>query len=295
MGIVTVAMGRIAHRRGDHEEARALTEKSLALFRNAGDRLWTAIALSGLGLLAQDRGDYAQATAFYEDTLALYRELADTYGIGWALHYLGLVAQASGDRARATPLLRESLKLRREIDDTEGMAGCLEVLAAVARTDGELARAARLLAAADVLREVNGTPVPPTELPMREESLVAARTGLGEEAFAVAWTAGRALSVDEAVAEALGEREAAPATAPPPVRLVDARSTGPLSSREFEVATLIAQGLTNRRIAEQLVISEWTVDTHVRHILTKLDFRSRAQVAAWTIERGLVAADAGRA
>jgi len=54
------------------------------------------------------------------------------------------------------------------------------------------------------------------------------------------------------------------------------------------VAALVARGLTNRQIAEQLVISEWTVDTHVRHILTKLEFRSRAQVAGWMTERRLV-------
>jgi DNA-binding NarL/FixJ family response regulator len=59
-----------------------------------------------------------------------------------------------------------------------------------------------------------------------------------------------------------------------------------LTPREQEVALLIARGHTNREIAEVLVISEWTVDTHVRHILTKLGQRSRAQVAAWVAERG---------
>jgi non-specific serine/threonine protein kinase len=55
------------------------------------------------------------------------------------------------------------------------------------------------------------------------------------------------------------------------------------------VAALIARGHTNREIAEGLVITEWTVDSHVRHILTKLGQRSRAQIAAWAVERGLVA------
>jgi non-specific serine/threonine protein kinase len=59
-----------------------------------------------------------------------------------------------------------------------------------------------------------------------------------------------------------------------------------LAPREREVALLIARGHTNREIAEVLVISEWTVDTHVRHILTKLGQRSRAQIAAWVAERG---------
>jgi non-specific serine/threonine protein kinase len=292
MGLASVLLGRIAHSRGDHEHAWALTEESLVLFRETGDRVWTAAALSGLGLLAQDRGDYAQATAFYEDTLALYRELTDRYGIGWTLHYLGLVAQASGDRARARSLLRESVTLRHQIGDAEGLAGCLEGLAAVARSEGDLLRTARLLAAADALREVNGTPVPVPEQAAHEACLAAARDALGEQRFAAAWAAGRALSVDEAVGEALGVREPAPAAAPP-VRLVTAPSAGPLSRREVEVAALIAQGLTNRQIAEELVVSEWTVDTHVRHILTKLELRSRAQVAAWTIERGLASKGSG--
>ena len=58
------------------------------------------------------------------------------------------------------------------------------------------------------------------------------------------------------------------------------------------MALLIAQGLTNRRIAETLTIAEWTVDTHVRHILSKLNFRSRAQVAAWAVEQELLTMDA---
>jgi DNA-binding CsgD family transcriptional regulator len=63
----------------------------------------------------------------------------------------------------------------------------------------------------------------------------------------------------------------------------------PLTRREREVVLLIAEGHTNREIGERLVISEWTVDTHVRHIQTKLELRSRALVAAWVVERHLAA------
>ena len=62
---------------------------------------------------------------------------------------------------------------------------------------------------------------------------------------------------------------------------------GPLTAREREVAVLIATGHTNRQIGDVLFISQWTVDTHVRHILTKLGLRSRAQVAAWAVEHHL--------
>jgi DNA-binding CsgD family transcriptional regulator/tetratricopeptide (TPR) repeat protein len=70
-------------------------------------------------------------------------------------------------------------------------------------------------------------------------------------------------------------------------------ATGPtlLSRREREVAALVARGLTNREIARTLVISERTAENHVQHILTKLGFGSRAQIAAWTVSEGLSSAE----
>ena len=61
----------------------------------------------------------------------------------------------------------------------------------------------------------------------------------------------------------------------------------PLSEREREVADLLAMGFTNRAIARQLSVSSATVSSHVAHILAKLGFRSRAQVAAWVVGRRL--------
>jgi len=70
-------------------------------------------------------------------------------------------------------------------------------------------------------------------------------------------------------------------------------ATGPtlLSRREREVAALVARGLTNREIARTLVVSERTAENHVQHILTKLGFGSRAQIAAWTVSEGLSSAE----
>jgi len=62
-------------------------------------------------------------------------------------------------------------------------------------------------------------------------------------------------------------------------------SAGPLTNREREVAAWVARGLTNRQIAEELVISERTADTHIQNILGKLGLNSRAQVAAWIVQR----------
>jgi non-specific serine/threonine protein kinase len=73
----------------------------------------------------------------------------------------------------------------------------------------------------------------------------------------------------------------------------DQLATGPmkiLTRREREVAVLVAQGMTNHQIAEALVIADGTAGVHVDHILNKLGFRSRAQVAAWAVAQGLVIA-----
>jgi len=62
---------------------------------------------------------------------------------------------------------------------------------------------------------------------------------------------------------------------------------GGLTRREGEVARRVALGRSNREIAEEFVLSERTVETHVQHILTKLGFTSRAEIAAWAVRIGL--------
>jgi len=113
----------------------------------------------------------------------------------------------------------------------------------------------------------------------------AVRAALGGEAFASAWAEGRAMALEQAVGYALSEEEErdaptlvpVPEQQPPP--LAD-EPTERLTAREREVALLVARGLTNRRIALELSISEHTVANHVRKILKKLGLRSRAQVSS---------------
>jgi DNA-binding CsgD family transcriptional regulator len=300
LAMAVFALGRITQRQGDRERSRLLTEESLELFRVAGDRLGMACSLGGLGMLAYEQDEYEQAATLYEEAQAVYRSLADRYGIGWSLQYLGLAALGAGDHQRATALLAESLTIRHEIGDLEGMAGCLEGLAVIAVDRAQLPRAARMLAAADGMRQVTGTPVPLNEHACHQRTLAVVQAGLGADELAAAWAAGQALTPDQALAEALAAEEPAPPAIITPVRAPANRTARPpvsapaggLSRRECDVAVLMAQGYTNRRIAERLIISEWTVDTHVRHILTKLDLRSRAQVAAWVTMQGLTEAHA---
>jgi non-specific serine/threonine protein kinase len=285
------SLGAVATVQGDLGRAAALLEEGLPPpheVPDENDRYVATIASTYWRIeLARCQGDYGLAIRLNETGLALARDRGDTWSIAFALSLLGRLAWLQGEHPRATQLQRESLTLQREMDDRVGIADSLDVLAWVANAAGEPARAARLFGAAEAVRERSGATSLPLWRAEYERNLAATRAGQGAESFAAAWTVGRSLTVEEAIEEALRERGPAPEAAIPPEAASAGPAAGPLSRRERDVAALIAQGLTNRQIADQLVISEWTVDTHVRHILTKLDVRSRAQVATWATEHGL--------
>jgi DNA-binding CsgD family transcriptional regulator len=98
-----------------------------------------------------------------------------------------------------------------------------------------------------------------------------AKADVGSARAALLALEGSRLSFDELVDEALRE--------------TDDRHNGPLSSREREIADLVARGLTNREIAEHLIISPRTVESHVEHIKAKLGFGRRARIVAWALDR----------
>jgi non-specific serine/threonine protein kinase len=251
------AAGILARHQGDYREAAALWEAGLALWREIGDRQGEAAALNNLGSAASDHGDAERATALYEESLALWREADDAWGIATALTNLALAAHAGGDDARATTLLEESLDLRRRLGDKERIAEslnilgrvtrstgdvaraealhaeslrlrwevrdlmrmpyCLEGLAAVASLRGQLPRAARLFGAAEALRAVTGSPLPPAQRADYEQRVAAVRAGLDTATCAAAWSEGAAMSPEQAMAYALGPFEDAvlpPGSAP---------------------------------------------------------------------------------
>jgi non-specific serine/threonine protein kinase len=305
------AAGKLARERGDRDAAEAFARESLALFRAQADEAGVALALNTLGNVVGDRADYAGARRLYAESLELRVRLDDTDGTALALHNLSAVARADGrldeaarlgaesldlftalddrwgvgiglanlariallrdDSAGADLLARESLQVRQSLGDRQGTVRCLEILGQVAVARGESERAARLLSAVDGLRDAIGMQRPLDEQSAHESNLARVREGLERERFEAAARAGRAMSLEATVAFA-GSAPAASA--------VRAPESG-LSPREVEVAYLIAEGMTNRQIAERLVISKWTADNHVASILRKLDLTTRAQVAGW--------------
>ena len=182
-------------------------------------------------------------------------------------------------------LARESLRLVWELRDRQCTCRSLELLAALARLDGGAERAARLFGATEALRRAIGT-VDPVGARLQDRDLAAARAELEEERFAALCADGRALSPDRAVAYALDSDPAGdPRTGEPLKPAGDPCPIG-LTPREREVAALVARGFSNRQIGEALVITEGTANLHVKHILAKFGFTSRAQIAAWAARQG---------
>lgn len=271
-------LGYAALHRGDTERAEALSGEAEALRRESLDRRADAYLLLFLGSVALDRRDYRRAKALLEESLTLFREVGDLRGITMGLLTLGLGTLDAGDRfERAAPLLEEGLSLAQGLGDKLGAAYYLLGMAAVAALRGQPVRASRLWGAAEALREVIGLPLSPFDRAHYdyERYLDIARSRLDEAAWTAAWEEGRAMTPERAAGYALGSGEAEPPRRP----------AGELTRREREIAALVARGLTNRQISAELVISEHTVDTHVHKILRKLGFRSRAQIAAWVVER----------
>jgi tetratricopeptide (TPR) repeat protein len=164
--------------------------------------------LDDLGDAASNLGDYPAARALYEESLAIRREIGDRYGIAWSLGGVGHVAREAQEFARCAALYRESMVLRRTLEDRSSIAQGLEDFAGLAGRQQQWERAVRLLGAAEGIAEPLGRSLPVSWRAEYQRIVDGAREALGEEAFAAAWAAGQALSLEGAVAYAMDTDEA---------------------------------------------------------------------------------------
>jgi DNA-binding CsgD family transcriptional regulator/tetratricopeptide (TPR) repeat protein len=270
---------------GDPARATALWKESLELARETGDALRIGASLCDLGYAAVLQGDNGRATAHCEETLAFAREHEDAGEevVPETLVNLGLAALGHGEYERAISSFDEALAMSQRAGRKESLINALEGMASLAGARGEAPLAARLWGAAERAREVTGIALPPGDRALHEPRLAAARSRLGETAWEVALTEGQAMSLDLAAEYALSKEGSEPPTTP----VSRQRHADELTAREREVTVLVARGLTNRQISTSLCISERTAGNHVGRILGKLGLRSRAQIAAWAIERDL--------
>ncbi|GDY28880.1 ATP-binding protein [Gandjariella thermophila] len=269
----------VAFQRGDHPTALAATDDVLAGQRAAGDLAGLSNSLfqrALIGAFLRDRGAVRPA----EECVAI----CDRRGAGWSGAYarwvLGLARFEAGDPGGAKEPLRRAIPLLRELDDTMGIAQCLETLAWCAAAEGRAEQAARLVGAARTVYRASGarlSEATQSHHAQVDEYQARLRRALGPRSYRTIVAEGESFDLDQAIDDAL--ERGRPAATPAPTE--PAPAGGPLTAREREIAQLVSEGLSNRAIAQRLLIAPRTAETHVENILTKLGFTSRAQVAAW--------------
>ena len=307
--------GFLAVLQGNWEAARPALEKSMAAARDAGQPVQLANALSMASIAAAMAGDRPSAQSFLDlahdlaaelddvpakvgvlqaralnalyggdfETLKLVstegarmsREVGDLYALHMMNLNLGGAALLAGDLEESKARYQESLRIAYRIDDRIGQYYLLGALGLHAAIAGQPKTAAQLLGASEKIRIGAGATVMPAMSPIINQARETAAAALGASRFEAELETGMRLSRDTAVSMALGE------PVHPGGEETSGVGVGLLAKREAEVARLVAEGLSNKQIGARLFISERTVDSHVRSILNKLGFNSRAQIAGW--------------
>ena len=260
---------------GDRMLAERYVVEADALASELDDVPTSVSVLQARALNALVAGDFETLRIVSTEGARLSREVGDVYAQHMMNLNLGGAALLTGELDESKARYTESLRSAYEIDDRIGQYYLLAAIAYHRVLAGRAVEAARLLGASETIRTGAGAIVMPAMAPLIVQARDATASALGAARFQIEMDAGRRLSRDGAVALALGERigeeEAAESDA----------AGGVLAKREAEVARLVGEGLSNKQIGARLFISERTVDSHVRSILNKLGFNSRAQIAGW--------------
>jgi non-specific serine/threonine protein kinase len=272
-------IGVCAQEEGDYTQAAAFHDESLALYRVLGHRWGVALELSNFGRVALQQGNYALARARLEEALEMQREVGDKWIVAWTLHNLGDVARTEGDLERAESHYQEAMTLFRELADRGGTAHTLHMLGHIAERGGDTGGAEALLSESEVMfRELKDQPT------------------YSRRAPATPWASGQPMTMSQALAFAFQDaadrsRHSGLERIEGGLRTesVDGESYPvELTKRELEVLRLIAAGLTDAQLAEQLTLSTRTVHAHVRSIYSKLGVNNRSAATRYAIEHGLV-------
>lgn len=312
--------GKLARTRGDLERAAELHQASLEIADELDDAVCLTRALANLALVAEAEHDRLRASRLFERALGSARASGQADMLAGILTNYGLMQLASGDADRGEALLgeglviarglgpsgllgallsnlgdarldrddpeaawamyRECLALQSELGNQRGLADALLGIATVVLRRRDHAFAVRLAAGAEALYASIRAEPPPAAQRLFDDVRIRSTDNLGEAAFADAWAVGHDADVATIVAGILIHGPVSPATAPNP-------AFSGLTARELDVLRLLAQGHSNRDIADALYISPQTAATHVKRLRAKIGVSTRTAAAAFAHRNGL--------
>jgi tetratricopeptide (TPR) repeat protein len=186
------------------EDGRESFEEAATLYRRAGDRAGAAGAMTNTGLVALNAGDIETARTLLDEALRVFRELGDREALVSCAGNAGFLAYLDGDTAASSQLFRECLDTARRIGSRPLVAYAILGLALTASSTGDAPRAATLHGVFDALFEDLGAAVEGLEARLRQEDHLRLQGVLGDGPFDVAYRAGRALPLDNALDLASG-------------------------------------------------------------------------------------------
>jgi non-specific serine/threonine protein kinase len=269
-----------------HQEAAVAGVRAYEYALSAGD---TSVLIT----LDAQAGSLHVAAGEVDEGLARCNRGLDRLGAAseerWQQSYLlalkGYCLLLKGELAQSGQAFCTALEMKHEIGDTMGTSYALEGIAWLAVAERRYTRAAWLLGAAESLWQLVGSRLASsaTRQARHARAQQEVRDALGEERYLALCHEGGGYALADIVqfaAEGLDELPPHPIHQPPATPQATPPTAG-LTSREWEIAGLVAEGLSNREIAGRLVISKRTVDAHIEHIYGKLGVSSRVQLASW--------------
>lgn len=270
-----VFSGHVAMVEGDVGTAVRLLEHAMEAHRVAGDPFGTAVTLIRMALAASAIGDGERASRLAIDYVALCTEHGATWLAPFGHFVLAVEYWRRDETGQDVAAAREAVRGHWDNQDRIGTGQGIEVLAWAAAAEGNGQRAACLLGALDMVWRSVGAPLFgfPHLVQYHDDCRTNCKSLLGSAAFDAAAHRGAGLPFDDVVAYALEQSTPTESSA-------GAAGPSPLTRREREVADLVAQGMSNKQI-----VAQRTAESHVEHILTKLGFTSRAQIATWVTAR----------
>jgi DNA-binding CsgD family transcriptional regulator len=249
----------------------------MKIARRSGNQSGIALSLFALGRMYWLREENSPARALIEEGLGIFWKLGDRFWINASLVFLGYIDCEEGrfDAARSRFV---------QMNEVVPLAGfpwgatyTLEGFARLAAAEGEALRALRLGGATVALRRIYGVSTGPGSEKLFRRSLEPAWQTLTEEAGRSAWAEGYEMTLEQTLSLAL-EGPTRPSRS----------SSGLLSERELEVLSLVAEGLSDAQVAENLFVSPRTVGGHLTGIYRKLGVKSRTAAVKKAGELGLI-------
>jgi non-specific serine/threonine protein kinase len=275
-----IGLGMHANLGGGFGEGLPWLEEALVCSREAGDAWVTARALHELGVTALHERDHARAKGLLEEARAGYASIGDERTMAEALLLLGMVTRERGDVPGAVDLVRQALGISRRLRDRRLLNMCMNPTIWLVGDAAEPRQLARLIGVNEALHQITGFARSVWKRSLFAPMVATLGARLDEEEIAAARRGAYAMSLEqmaqlalEALDERAGSRRAGPEVA---------NHRGILSPRELEVLGLVAEGLSDREIAEELFITERTVRYHLTSVFGKLgaDNRTRAVTLA---------------